>query len=77
MSSAAARVASIAARWITIEKAGEALSMKSETVRRLILSGEIYGVKIGKEWRVDLESIEALLESRRAAAKVALSKLRK
>lgn len=77
MTSAAARIASIAARWITIEKAGEALQMKPETVRRLILSGDIYGVKIGKEWRVDLETIEARLESKRAAAKVAFSNLKK
>ena len=77
MITAAARIASIAARWITIEKAGEALQMKPEAVRRLILSGDIYGKKVGKEWRIDIETIEALLESGRAAAKVALSKLRK
>ena len=77
MNSAAARIASIAARWITIEKAGEALQMKPEAVRRLILAGDIYGVKVGKEWRIDIETVEALLESKRAAAKVALSKFRK
>jgi excisionase family DNA binding protein len=77
LNSAAARIASIAARWITIEKAGEALQMKPETVRRLILAGDIYGKKVGKEWRIDIETIEALLESDRAAARIALSKLRK
>jgi hypothetical protein len=34
-------------------------------------------VKIGKEWRVELASIEALFERRRTAAKVAFSKLKK
>jgi hypothetical protein len=77
MSTVAARVASIAARWITIEKAGEALQMKPEAVRRLILAGDIYGKKVGKEWRIDINTIEELLESDRAAAKVALHKLRK
>jgi excisionase family DNA binding protein len=77
MTSAAARIASIAARWITIEKAGEALQMKDEAVRRLILAGDIYGVKVGKEWRIDIETIETLLESKRAAAKVAFSNLKK
>lgn len=77
MTPAAERVAAIAARWITIEKAGEALTMKPEAVRRLILAGDIYGVKVGKEWRVDLETIERLLESKRAAGKVAFSHLKK
>jgi excisionase family DNA binding protein len=77
MSTAAARVASIAARWITIEEAGKALTMKPEAVRRLILAGDIYGVKVGKEWRIDINTIEALLESKRAAAKVAFSNLKK
>ena len=77
MTSATARIASIAARWITIDKAGEALQMKPEAVRRLILAGDIYGVKVGKEWRIDINTIEALLESKRAAAKVAFSNLKK
>jgi len=55
----------------------EALQLKDEAVRRLILSGAIYGKKVGKEWRVDLETVEAFLESDRSAAKVALSKFRK
>lgn len=63
MTPAAERVAAIAARWITIEKAGEALTMKPEAVRQLILAGEIYGVKVGKEWRVDRKTVEAFLES--------------
>jgi excisionase family DNA binding protein len=74
MTSAAEQIAS---KWFTIEEAGIALKLKTDAVRRLILSGDIYGVKIGKEWRVELASIEALFERRRAAAKVALSKLRK
>jgi excisionase family DNA binding protein len=74
MNSAAAR---ICARWVTIEVVMEALQLKDEAVRRLILSGAIYGKKVGKEWRVDLETVEAFLESDRSAAKVALSKFRK
>lgn len=77
MTPAAERIAAIAARWITIEEAGKALTMKPEAVRRLILSGEIYGVKVGKEWRVDINTIDTLLESKRSAAKVALSNLKK
>lgn len=70
-------VARIADRWLTLEEAGAALKLKDEAVRRLILSGSIYGKKIGKEWRVDLHTIEAYLESDRAVLKVALAKFRK
>lgn len=74
MSSAAARIAS---RWITFEDAKEALQLGDDSLRRLLLAGDIYGKKVGKEWRIDIETIEALLESDRAAARIALSKLRK
>ena len=74
MNTAASRIAS---RWITFEDAKEALQLGDDSLRRLLLAGDIYGKKIGKEWRVDLLTIEAFLESDRAAAKVALAKLRK
>jgi len=67
----------IASRWVTIKVVMEALQLKDEAVRRLILSGEIYGKKVGKEWRIDLESIEEFLDSGRSKAKVALARLRK
>ncbi|MBE0568942.1 MAG: helix-turn-helix domain-containing protein [Deltaproteobacteria bacterium] len=70
-------VSRIADRWLTLEEAGAALKLKDEAVIRLIRKGDIYGVKVGKEWRVDLLSIESLLESKRSAARVALAKLKK
>jgi excisionase family DNA binding protein len=70
-------VARIAARWFTFEEAKAALKVGDDVLRRLLLAGEIYGKKVGKEWRVDLESIEEFLDSGRSKAKVALARLRK
>ncbi len=69
-------VARIAERWLTLEEAGDALKLKDEAVIRLIRKGDIYGVKVGKEWRIDRDSIEALLESKRSAAKVLLARFK-
>jgi excisionase family DNA binding protein len=69
--------AAIASRWITFEDAMEALQIKDDALRRLLKAGHVYGKKIGKEWRIDLQSIEAYLESDRTRLKLAMGKFRK
>lgn len=74
MSPAAARIAS---RWLTFEEAKVALKCGDDVLRRLLISRSIYGRKIGKEWRVDAESIVAYLNAPRDRARVAFEKFRK
>jgi excisionase family DNA binding protein len=74
MTATAARIAS---RWLTFEEAKTALKMGDDKVRKLLAQGDIYGKKIGKEWRVDAESITALLNTDRDQIRVAVSRLRK
>jgi hypothetical protein len=73
----AARIARIAFRWVSFEDAKTALQCGDDVLRRMLTSGDIYGKKVGKEWRVDLDSIEGFLDSGRSKAKVALAKFRK
>lgn len=72
-----ATAANIASRWLTFEEAKAALKMKDDTVRKLLARGDIYGKKIGKEWRIDAESITALLDADRRQIRVAVRRLRK
>jgi hypothetical protein len=74
MSSSAVRIAS---RWLTFEETKAALKMGDDKVRNLLARGEIYGKKIGKEWRVDADSINALMNSDRDQIRVAVRRLRK
>jgi hypothetical protein len=73
----AARIARIAFRWVSFEDAKTALQCGDDILRRLLHTRVIYGKKVGKEWRVDLDSIEEFLDSDRSKAKVALAGLRK
>ena len=38
-------------RWLLVPEAAEYMAMSEEQIRRLLLRGELRGVKVGKHWR--------------------------
>lgn len=49
---------------MTVRQVAYALSVSERVVRRLLSSGELEGVKVGKEWRMPRESVLEYLEAR-------------
>ena len=47
----------------TLEEIAEALRIHPETARKLLNSGELPGRKIGREWRISPQAVEAWLAS--------------
>ena len=43
---------------LSLEEVAYRLNVSVQTVRRLILNGELRGVKVGKQWRVRPEDLE-------------------
>ena len=51
---------------LTTSEVAELLRLSQETVRRLLLSGELRGVQIGRSYRIPRSAIESLLSQRPA-----------
>jgi len=47
-------------RLFTVEEVADYLRISQETVRRLLRSGQLVGVHIGRTWRVPLSELESL-----------------
>jgi excisionase family DNA binding protein len=45
-------------RWLCVRVVAEEFRCTPKAVRRLILKGEIDGVRFGKDWRIDHESLD-------------------
>ena len=56
-------------RWISVKTASEYLSIHEVTCRRLIDRGEIPAMRIGRNIRVDLKTLEAMMEEEVARIK--------
>jgi excisionase family DNA binding protein len=48
--------------YLTADQVAEKLQLHARTVRRLLVSGELPGKKIGKEWRVSAVALRAYIE---------------
>lgn len=48
-------------RVLTVKEAAEALKTTRQQIRRMIQSGELPAVKVGREWRIPEESVETFL----------------
>jgi excisionase family DNA binding protein len=47
---------------LTAAEAGELLRMRSDSIVRKIKRGEIEAVKVGKQWLIRRETLDALLQ---------------
>ncbi len=48
---------------LTVKEAAELLKTSRVQVRKMIQSGELLAVKVGREYRIPLESIREFIES--------------
>ena len=46
----------------TVEQVAEQLKVHMRTVYRLLEAGEIQGVKVGRQWRITPEALNAFLQ---------------
>lgn len=51
-------------RLATVEEVADALRVSPATVRRQAKSGAIPGVRVGRQWRFDLDAVHARLNAR-------------
>jgi excisionase family DNA binding protein len=49
---------------LTIRDAAAQLGFAPKTVRRFIHSGQLHGVRIGREWRVDQDELNLFVKRR-------------
>lgn len=49
------------AKYVPVKQLAKDLACCQETVRRMLRAGEIPGVKVGKDWRVDQQQAIAAL----------------
>jgi excisionase family DNA binding protein len=49
---------------LTVREVADQLSLAPKTVRRLILSGQLRGVKLGREYRVDQDELDVFVQRR-------------
>ncbi len=49
---------------LTVREVAERLLVSPDTVRRLLRSGEPEAVKVGRQWRIPVDALEAYLERR-------------
>ncbi len=54
--------------WLSVADVCEYLDVSPHVVTRLLRSGDIVGVKIGREWRIARMDFESWLNQRRAAS---------
>ncbi len=50
-------------RYCTVQEASETIGVHPKTIRRYIYDGKLSARKIGREWQVDIVSIEELLKN--------------
>ena len=46
---------------MTVQEVADALRVSAETVRNLIQRGELQGFRVGRVWRVRLDSVDRLV----------------
>lgn len=46
---------------LTIREAADQLGLAPKTVRKLILSGQLRGIKLGREYRVDQDELDVFV----------------
>jgi len=51
------------AKWLTVETVARHFGCTPKKIRRLIRSGELEGVRLGRNWRVDHRSVDRLVRS--------------
>ena len=50
--------------YLTTVQAAQRLHMKPETLARKLSTGQLAGVKVGRQWLIKKETVDALLEPR-------------
>jgi excisionase family DNA binding protein len=48
-------------RWLRVETVAKQFGCSAKKVRRLLHQGELEGVRLGREWRVDHKSLDRLV----------------
>lgn len=48
-------------KWLRVCTVADRFECSTKKVRRLILSGQLEGVRLGREWRVDHKSLDRLV----------------
>ena len=48
---------------LTVKEAAQLLKTTRQQIRKMIQNGELPAVKVGREWRIPMESIQMFLES--------------
>lgn len=49
---------------LTLEEAGKILKYDSNTIRKLVKAGKLKGQRIGNEYRIKREDLEAFIEGK-------------
>lgn len=49
--------------FISIDEARKKLKLRAETVKKLILNGELHAVKLNKRYKIPLQSVKNYIES--------------
>ena len=47
---------------LTVQEPSRMLRTTSQQIRKMIVNGELPAVKVGREWRIPMESIRMFLE---------------
>ena len=50
---------------LTLREAAKQLAVAPKTVRKLIKTGPLRGIRIGREWRVDQDDLDLFVRRRR------------
>lgn len=50
-------------RWLRVRTVAERFGCSPKKIRRLILSGEMDAVRLGREWRIDHASVDRLVRA--------------
>ena len=64
-------------RWLGITRAAGYADMSTKTLRKYILSGEIYGARKGGKWYVDRDSIDAFFLQDKVNVEEILARIRR
>lgn len=49
-------------QYLTVDQAAERLQVHPRTVRRLLVSGELPGNRIGRQWRISPSALQSYVE---------------
>ena len=47
---------------LTIPRAAKRLPFSESTLRRMVVSGRVLGVKVGRDWLIDAEEVDKLID---------------